>query len=115
MIAYKVVIVNEPLPFESYVSGSERIDFLAVGQQFHGRHFNGKRPLLFIDQTTEAVYEKYGEDYVRKWTQHVRSSFSNVTPVKVVGNGVFVDSVRESLTYNAYGAFYLANKLKERL
>lgn len=94
MIAYKVVIVNEPLPFESYVSDSERIDFLAVGHQFHGRHFNGKRPLLFIDQTTEAVYEKYSEDYVRKWSQYIRDSFSNITPVKVVGNGVLVDLIK---------------------
>lgn len=112
MIPYKVVIVNELLPIQTYVSEDERIDFLPVGKQFHGRHFKGERPLLFIDQTTESVFENYDEEYVREWLQYIRGSLSKGRTVKVVGNGLFADLIRQTggkLIHDSFGTHYRLN------
>lgn len=87
MARYIVVVINEPVKIETVYSGYQKIDFLAVGHQFHGRNFKGMRPDVFIDQTTEEVYETYDKEKVDKWIVMVRRSFgwNNVT---VIGTGL---------------------------
>lgn len=93
---YIVVVTNERHKVnDAYIEDGNfiQVDFLAIGSQFHGRHYMRIRPTVFIDQTTESTYETNTREYVDKWLDYIAGSMGH-EEVKVVGNGLLVDKIR---------------------
>lgn len=58
---YIVIIVDKlDDTHKPIIVGDIKIEYVAVGQQFHGRHFRGKRPTHVIDRSK-----------VRKWFDYM--------------------------------------------
>lgn len=94
---YIVVVTNERHEVnDAYIEDGNliQIDFIAVGSQFHGRHYMGMRPTVFIDNTTKAAYETRSKEYVDDWLEYLIGSMAGGGNVKVIGNGLLADKVR---------------------
>ena len=62
---YIVIIVDEldDITREPIVIDDVKIEYVSVGQQFHGRHFRGHRPTHVIDRSK-----------VRKWFEYIEKT-----------------------------------------
>lgn len=82
---YIVIVVNDLSIYPRHIIVDDiKIEYVAVGHQFHGRHFRGKRPTHVVDRTYYPALERiHGKDRVREWYDY----FNEMTYQAIRSNG----------------------------